>query len=167
MPASHSCTPVHWRSTSTTAFPIRRPVPHPGNFGMANNFSTFLPETTIGRRSAFTPSQSGRSFPSKGATRGVPGETYFEHLDLWSDGHPCGPHAVELYTMSVHQHQLQLPLTTICIACRGVVCVMSKLATNSGSSISRLRFSFDVCQLKLMLQKKQQKMGWSVVCDTG
>ena len=104
MPASHSCTPVHWCSTSTTAFPIRRPVPDPGNFGMANNFSSFLPETTISRRSAFTPSQSGRSFPSKGATRGVPGETYFEHLDLWSDGHPCGPHAVDLYTMSVHQH---------------------------------------------------------------
>ena len=45
-PAKYSGTPVHWRSASTTAFPVRRPVPDPGNFGIANNVSTFSPETT-------------------------------------------------------------------------------------------------------------------------
>ena len=35
---------------------------------------------------------------------------------------------------------------TVRIACRGVVCVLSKLATNSRSSISHLRFSFDVAK---------------------
>ena len=57
-----------------TAFPIRRPVPDPGNFGIANNLSTFSQETTIGIQSAFALLKSGRSFPS---IRGASGEKLF------------------------------------------------------------------------------------------